>query len=113
MTYAVEIRAVHAYCVKRVSIHACRINLFLHNTHCVAMRAARAAATRGQQEEPGRRESAPRDRAAGIRAAPEGRRSKEAAAARPAATRQGTVIGWPPRRCGKMAKPSSVILFYF
>ena len=45
----------------------------------------------------------PRDGAAGIRAAPEGRRFKEAAAAHPAATRQGTVVGWPPRRCGKMA----------
>ena len=45
----------------------------------------------------------PRDGAAGIRAAPEGRRCKEAAAAHPAATRQGTVVGWPPRRCGKMA----------
>ena len=41
----------------------------------------------------------PRDGAAGIRAAPEGRRCKEAAAAHPAATRQGTVVGWPPRRC--------------
>ena len=48
----------------------------------------------------------PRDGAAGIRAAPEGRRCKEAAAAHPAGTRQGTVVGWPPRRCGKMAKPS-------
>ena len=45
----------------------------------------------------------PRDGAAGIRAAPEGRRFKEAAAAHPAATRQGTVVGWPPRRCGEMA----------
>ena len=44
----------------------------------------------------------PRDGAAGIRAAPEGRPGKEAAAAHPAATRQGTVVGWPPRRGGKM-----------
>ena len=57
----------------------------------------------------------PRDRAAGIRAAPEGRRFKEAAAAQPAATRQGTVVGWPPRRCGKMAGPSLPVhsLLYF
>ena len=37
----------------------------------------------------------PRDGAAGIRAAPEGRRFKYAAAAQPEATRQGTVVGWP------------------
>ena len=57
----------------------------------------------------------PRDGAAGIRAAPEGRRFKEAAAAHPAATRQGTVVGWPPRRCGKMAGPSLPVhsLLYF
>ena len=37
----------------------------------------------------------PRDGAAGIRAAPEGRRFKEAAAAQPEATRRGSVVGWP------------------
>ena len=55
----------------------------------------------------------PRDGAAGIRAAPEGRRFKEAAAAHPAATRQGTVVGWPPRRCGKMAGQAFLWLLYF
>ena len=55
----------------------------------------------------------PRDGAAGIRAAPEGRRCKEAAAAHPAATRQGTVVGWPPRRCGKMAGQAFLWLLYF
>ena len=53
----------------------------------------------------------PRDGAAGIRAAPEGRRFKEAAAAHPAATRQGTVVGWPPRRCGKMAGQAFLCFF--
>ena len=51
----------------------------------------------------------PRDGAAGIRAALEGRRFKEAAAAQPEATRRGSAVGWPPRRCGKIygrAKPS-------
>ena len=55
----------------------------------------------------------PRDGAAGIRAAPEGRRFKEAPAAHPAATRQGTVVGWPPRRCGKMAGQAFLWLLYF
>ena len=55
----------------------------------------------------------PRDGAAGIRAAPEGRRCKEAAAAHPAATRQGTVVGWPPRRCGKMAGQAFLWLLSF
>ena len=55
----------------------------------------------------------PRDGAAGIRPAPEGRRFKEAAAAHPAATRQGTVVGWPPRRCGKMAGQAFLWLLYF
>ena len=58
----------------------------------------------------------PRDGAAGIRAAPEGRPGKEAAAAHPAATRQGTVVGWPPRRCGKMAGQAFLCfstLFFF
>ena len=55
----------------------------------------------------------PRDGAAGIRAAPEGRRFKEAAAAHPAATRQGTAVGWPPRRCGKMAGQAFLWLLYF
>ena len=55
----------------------------------------------------------PRDGAAGIRAAPEGRRFKEAAAAHPAATRQGTVVGWPPRRCGKMAGQAFLCILSF
>ena len=55
----------------------------------------------------------PRDGAAGIRAAPEGRPGKEAAAAHPAATRQGTVAGWPPRRRGKMAGQAFLWLLYF
>ena len=55
----------------------------------------------------------PRDGAAGIRAAPEGRRCKEAAAAHPAATRQGTVVGWPPRRCGKMAGQAFLCILSF
>ena len=54
----------------------------------------------------------PRDGAAGIRAAPGGRPGKEAAAAHPAATRQGTVVGWPPRRCGKMAGQAFLWLLY-
>ena len=52
----------------------------------------------------------PRDGAAGIRAAPEGRPGKEA---HPAATRQGTVVGWPPRRRGKMAGQAFLWLLYF
>ena len=55
----------------------------------------------------------PRDGAAGIRAAPEGRRFKEAAAAHPAATRQGTVVGWPPRRCGKMPGQAFLCILSF
>ena len=55
----------------------------------------------------------PRDGAAGIRAAPEGRAGKEAAAAHPAATRQGTVVGWPPRRCGKMAGQAFLCILSF
>ena len=53
----------------------------------------------------------PRDGAAGIRAAPEGRRFKEAAAAQPAATRQGTVVGWPPRRVLKPSCGFSTLFF--
>ena len=68
----------------------------LHGTACAA------AATRR-----------PRDGATCIRAAPEGRRFKEADAAHPAATGQGPAIGWPPRRCGKWPGQAFLGILFF
>ena len=45
MTCTVEIRAVHAFCVERISIHMYKVNLFLQDrvTHAVEIRAVHAS----------------------------------------------------------------------
>ena len=96
--------------IQSLQAHLGRARTTMRACVCCMRRMRYALMIRPAQLRPARR---PRDGTGGIRAAPEGRRFKEAAAAHPAATRQGTVVGWPPRRCGKMAGQAFLCILSF